>query len=173
MSTFGSSIAEKRRIVIKNPDGAFMHCYKSGDVDSTFKVPNEKPNPNQDELTITDSDLQYIVENYEQFDQGNIIEEFLAILNRNQIIFFLLLTIEFSLSLFLLFVIWKKKDNSILLVQKLYKELSVKGSMILFYIVYGIAFITDLVFYPLGYYSLYTACLPLNNIFFIIINLFN
>ena len=42
MSTFGSSIAEKRRIVIKNPDGAFMHCYKSGDVDSTFKVPNEK-----------------------------------------------------------------------------------------------------------------------------------
>ena len=127
-----------------------------GDVDSTFKVPNEKPNPNQDELTITDSDLQYIVENYEQFDQGNIIEEFLTILNRNQIIFFLLLTIEFSLSLFLLFVIWKKKDNSILLVQKLYKELSVKGSMILFYIVYGIAFITDLVFYPLGYYSLYT-----------------
>ena len=155
MSTFGSSIAEKRRIVIKNPDGTFMHCYKSGDVDSTLQVPNEKPH-NQDELTITDSDLQYIVQNYEQFDQGNIIEEFLTILNRNQIIFFLLLTIEFSLSLFLLFVIWKKKDNSILLVQKLYKELSIKASMILFYIIYGIAFITDLVFYPLGYYALYT-----------------
>lgn len=155
MSTFGSSIAEKRRIVIKNPDGTFMHCYKSGDVDSTLQVPNEKPH-NQGELTITDSDLQYIVENYEQFDQGNIIEEFLTILNRNQIIFFLLLTIEFSLSLFLLFVIWKKKDNSILLVQKLYKELSIKASMILFYIIYGIAFITDLVFYPLGYYALYT-----------------
>ena len=155
MSTFGSSIAEKRRIVIKNPDGTFMHCYKSGDVDSTLQVPNEKPH-NQGELTITDSDLQYIVENYEQFDKGNIIEEFLTILNRNQIIFFLLLTIEFSLSLFLLFVIWKKKDNSILLVQKLYKELSIKASMILFYIIYGIAFITDLVFYPLGYYALYT-----------------
>ena len=161
MSTFGSSIAEKRRIVIKNPDGTFMHCYKSGDVDSTLQVPNEKPNANQDDLTITDSDLQYIVENYEQFDQGNIIEEFLTILNRNQIIFFLLLTIEFSLSLFLLFVIWKKKDNSIFLVQKLYKELSYKASMILFYTVYGIAFATDLVFYPIGYYALYTKKIKL------------
>ena len=29
-----SSIGEKKRLVIKNPDGSFMHCYKAGERDS-------------------------------------------------------------------------------------------------------------------------------------------
>lgn len=157
MSTFGASIAEKKRIVIKNPDGTFMHCYKAGEKDSIYQSTNEKPNAaNEENLTITDSDLQYIVENYEQFDQGNIIEEFLTILNRNQIIFFLLLTIELSLSVFLMFVVWKRKDYSIEMIQRFYKDISHKATIIIFYVTFSLLSVINVVFYPVGFYALYT-----------------
>ena len=67
-----SSIGEKKRLVIKNPDGSFMHCYKAGERDSIY-LPLDKKRDNKDDidaLTISDTDLEFIVDNYEQFDQG-------------------------------------------------------------------------------------------------------
>ena len=100
--------------------------------------------------------LEYVVDNYEQFDQGNILEEFVSILHRNQIIFLILLTMEFSLSTFLFFVTWQHREHSIKLIQHLYKEIGLNTTRIVFYILFALACGINTAFYPLGFYSLYT-----------------
>lgn len=160
-STFGSSVGSKRRIIIKNPDGTFMHCYKDGERDSAYlpfkPVKNQDINHNNiDALTISDADLEYVVDNYEQFDQGNILEEFVSILQRNQIIFLILLIMEFSLSTFLFFVTWQHREHSIKLIQHLYKEIGLNTTKIVFYILFALTCGINIAFYPLGFYSLYT-----------------
>lgn len=134
--------------------------YKSGEKDSTAetkKIMSEN-NGNQigDILTISDSELQYIVENYDQFEHGNIIEQLLSVLRRNQIIFITLLILEMSLTSFLLFITWKKKENSILMLQQIYKDINAKEAALFFYTIFMICFLLNLVFYPLGFYSLVT-----------------
>lgn len=141
-----------------------MLGHKKGEKDSTIYQHQNKAKA-LDELTISDSELQYIVDNYDQFNQSDLIEEFLSILKRNQIIFLLLLTVEMSLSIFLLFITWKKKDSSIQILQKLYKDIGSKVSYIIFVVVYCFGLIIDLVFYPIGFYSLYSKKYKLLNYF--------
>ena len=47
MSEFGNSINEKKRFILRNPDGTFMHCIKAGEKDSAMEnkenLPNTKP----------------------------------------------------------------------------------------------------------------------------------
>ena len=152
-----SSIGEKKRLVIKNPDGSFMHCYKAGERDSIY-LPLEKKKDNKDDidaLTISDTDLEFIVDNYEQFDQGNILEQFVSILQRNIYIFTCLLIIEMLLTFFLIYFTWKKRESSMRLIQKLYPNLNMLHVRKLFYILFGISIIINLFFYPIGFYSIY------------------
>ena len=152
-----SSIGEKKRLVIKNPDGSFMHCYKAGERDSIY-LPLEKKKDNKDDidaLTISDTDLEFIVDNYEQFDQGNILEQFVSILQRNIYIFTCLLVIEMLLTVFLIYFTWKKRESSMRLIQKLYPNLNMLHVRKLFYILFGISIIINLFFYPIGFYSIY------------------
>ena len=152
-----SSIGEKKRLVIKNPDGSFMHCYKAGERDSIY-LPLDKKRDNKDDidaLTISDTDLEFIVDNYEQFDQGNILEQFVSILKRNIYIFTCLLVIEMLLTFFLIYYTWKKRESSMRLIQKLYPNLNMLHVRKLFYILFGISIIINLFFYPIGFYSIY------------------
>ena len=152
-----SSIGEKKRLVIKNPDGSFMHCYKAGERDSIY-LPLEKKKDNKDDidaLTISDTDLEFIVDNYEQFDQGNILEQFVSILKRNIYVFTCLLIIEMLLTFFLIFFTWKKKESSMRLIQKLYPNLNMLHVRKLFYILFGLSIIINIFFYPIGFYSIY------------------
>ena len=152
-----SSVTEKKRIIIKNPDGTFMHCYKEGERDSIY-LPLVKKKDNRDDidaLTISDTDLEFIVDNYEQFDQGNILEQFVSILKRNIYVFTCLLIIEMLLTFFLIFFTWKKKESSMRLIQKLYPNLNMLHVRKLFYILFGISIIINLFFYPIGFYSIY------------------
>ena len=152
-----SSIGEKKRLVIKNPDGSFMHCYKAGERDSIY-LPLEKKKDNKDDidaLTISDTDLEFIVDNYEQFDQGNILEQFVSILQRNIYIFTCLLVIEMLLTVFLIYFTWKKRESSMRLIQKLYPNLNMLHVRKLFYILFGLSIIINIFFYPIGFYSIY------------------
>ena len=152
-----SSIGEKKRLVIKNPDGSFMHCYKAGERDSIY-LPLEKKKDNKDDidaLTISDTDLEFIVDNYEQFDQGNILEQFVSILKRNIYIFTCLLVIEMLLTFFLIYYTWKKRESSMRLIQKLYPNLNMLHVRKLFYILFGLGLIINIFFYPIGFYSIY------------------
>ena len=152
-----SSIGEKKRLVIKNPDGSFMHCYKAGERDSIY-LPLEKKKDNKDDidaLTISDTDLEFIVDNYEQFEQGNILEQFVSILQRNIYIFTCLLVIEMLLTVFLIYFTWKKRESSMRLIQKLYPNLNMLHVRKLFYILFGLSIIINIFFYPIGFYSIY------------------
>ncbi len=152
-----SSIGEKKRLVIKNPDGSFMHCYKAGERDSIY-LPLDKKRDNKDDidaLTISDTDLEFIVDNYEQFDQGNILEQFVSILKRNIYIFTCLLVIEMLLTFFLIYYTWKKRESSMRLIQKLYPNLNMLHVRKLFYILFGLSIIINIFFYPIGFYSIY------------------
>ena len=152
-----SSIGEKKRLLIKNPDGSFMHCYKAGERDSIY-LPLEKKKDNKDDidaLTISDTDLEFIVDNYEQFDQGNILEQFVSILQRNIYIFTCLLIIEMLLTFFLIYFTWKKRESSMRLIQKLYPNLNMLHVRKLFYILFGISILINIFFYPIGFYSIY------------------
>ena len=152
-----SSVTEKKRIIIKNPDGTFMHCYKEGERDSIY-LPLVKKKDNRDDidaLTISDTYLEFIVDNYEQFDQGNILEQFVSILKRNIYIFTCLLFIEMSLTFFLIYITWKKRNASMILIQKLYPNLNMLHVRKLFYVLFTISCVINLFFYPIGFYSIY------------------
>ena len=134
-----------------------MHCYKAGERDSIY-LPLDKKRDNKDDidaLTISDTDLEFIVDNYEQFDQGNILEQFVSILKRNIYIFTCLLVIEMLLTFFLIYYTWKKRESSMRLIQKLYPNLNMLHVRKLFYILFGLSIIINIFFYPIGFYSIY------------------
>jgi hypothetical protein len=135
--------------------------YKTGEQDSTAEtkqisedITNLNRNNENENLTISDSELQYIIDNYDQFEHTNIIEQLLNVFRRNQIIFLVLLITEMSLTCFLLFITWKKKESSIIMLQEIYKDLNSKEASLLFYTIFMISFVLNSAFYPLGFYSL-------------------
>ena len=165
-SLISSNIGDKNRIIIKNPDGTYMHCYKTGERDSTYyKKDNNSDDNNFDNLTISDADLEYIVENYDQFDQNILLSDFLKVLRRNSILFSSLLFIELILSLFCFYISWKKQKESIILINKLYKNLTIDNSRKAYMIVFISSFILDIIYYPLGFISIYLKKYKLLNFF--------
>lgn len=115
---------------------------------------NEQQNQNAEILTLSDSELQYIIENYENLDQASVIDQILTVYKRNQFIFLFILILEMSLSCFLLFITWQKKENSILVMQEIYKDLNGFEASILFHTIFFITLVLNSVLYPMGYYAL-------------------
>ena len=52
---------------------------------------------------------------------------------------------------FLLFITWKKKETSIMMLQEIYKDLNAREASVLFYIIFTITFMLNSFFYPLVY----------------------
>ena len=166
MSTFGSSIGEKRRIIIRNPDGTLMHCYKSGERDSTFNPKREKGGQNpEDNLSIADSELEYIVQNYQQFDNGNIVEDFLSIFKKNQFIFLVILSSELILSLFLAYQTYNKREYAISSIMETYKAFSYATIKNTFFFFFYFSLGLNLFFYPFGYFAVISKKYKLVSLF--------
>lgn len=169
MSEFGSSVAEKKRLIIRNPDGSYSHLLKNGERDSTTETKallNRDRNVyNNDVLTVSDEELQYIIENYENLDHNNILEEIISVFRKNQMILLLFIIFELTLSSFLLFVTWKKKEGSILIMQSVYKDISSFEAMILFYSIFFTCVVLNLVYYPLAFYSMMTKKVKIFKVF--------
>ena len=107
-----------------------------------------------DNFTISDEDLQYIIENHQQFDISTLLEHIVSIFRRNQLLFCLLFMIEMSLCSMLFLVTWRKKEYSIVMMQNLYKDLDHYQASLLFHGIFFINLIMNIVLYPLGFYSL-------------------
>lgn len=156
----------------------YLLGYRAGERDSAV-CKQSQPNGNglanadrQENLTISDSELQYLVENQDQFEAGSILEQFVLMFRKHQIVFLFLLAIEMSLTVFLLFITWKKRENSIMLLQDIYKELNTNESCILFYSIYTLALIINMVYYPIAFYALTTKKLKFMK-FFSLISLYS
>lgn len=122
-------------------------------------------NADVDNLTVSDSELQYIIDNYDQFEHTTIIEQLVSVFRRNQIVLFLLILIEMSMTFFLLLVTWNKKENSIVVLQQIYRDLNSKEAALIFYTIFTLNLILNLVFYPLSFYSLVTKKLKVFKMF--------
>jgi hypothetical protein len=70
-----------------------------------------------------------------------------------------------SLTVFLLFITWQKKETSITTLQQIYKDLNSKEAAILFYTVFILSLFLNSIFYPLGFYSLITKKVNMFKVF--------
>jgi len=115
MSDLSSSIKEKKRFILRNPDGTYIACIKTGEKDSA----NEKLNNNkqeEDSLTISDDELQFIIENYDQFDYNVVMRHFLETFRAYRLLYFIFFMAEMFLTSFLMFITWQKRESTILMV---------------------------------------------------------
>lgn len=117
---------------------------------------NNRNRNNDDALSISDEELQFIIDNYDQFDHNNLIEQIVSVFRKNQIIFLFVLILEMLLSCTLLIMTWKKKEASILIMQEIYKDLNSMEASLLFHTIYFITVILNIMYYPLSFYALST-----------------
>lgn len=164
----GDSIKEQKRILIKNPDGTFMHCLKTSNpissTKSTEKSPllpttslseNSSTSNDFDNLTISDSALDYLVENPDEYGSNFLLSKFITSIKANLIIFSTILLMDFFLSIFLAYSSWKKHNSALFLIQNFfYAQLSEKTSKIIFYVIFVLANINNLVYYSFGIYAI-------------------
>lgn len=107
-----------------------------------------------DNFTISDEELQFIIENHDQSDNANLLEQVLSVYRKNQFFFCFLLLLEMSLSCLLLMITWKRKEYSIIIMQNLYKDISDSQAFYLFHMMFFANLLVNLVLYPLGFFSL-------------------
>ncbi len=123
MSEFGTSINDKKRFILRNPDGTFAHCLKTGEKDSALEQKecpqNQHIHQDIDNLTISDDELQFIIENYDQFDYNIVIKHFLDSFRIYRLLFFLFFISEMGLTCFLMFLTWEKREGTIITVYSL------------------------------------------------------
>lgn len=159
MSTH-SSIKNKKRIVIKNPDGTYSYLFKDGEVDSVIDKKdksNDELCQNQDNLnnlSLSDEELQFLIDHADQFDYHSLIDQILDIFRNYRILFFLLLTLELCIMSSLLFNTFKNKENSVTMMEEIYKDLNAEEASLFFNGIFCIVILLNAGFYPLGYYAL-------------------
>lgn len=163
----GDSINERKQIVIKNPDGIFMHCPKLSLNKENFNNSKKGSNFNQEEkeeeeesneldkLTITDTALDYMVENYETFGSNNLLSDFLSSVKANLVVLILLLIFDLSLCVLLCYNSWKKKEYSLEIITRFYSALSIDKAMLIFYLTLAFSILISCAFYS---FATFTIC---------------
>lgn len=179
MSVLASSIADKKRLIIKNPDGSYLYCNKSDEKDEMLVVnkinnneinlynQNQNANLNMfpDNFTISDEELQYILENRDQSEDTNLMEQILSVYRKNQFFFCFLFILEMSLSCLLLMITWKRKEYSIMVMQNLYRDISPIQAALIFHGIFIINCFANLILYPLGFFALLTKKIQMMKFF--------
>ena len=119
MTDLSSFLKSKKRFLLENPDGTYTSCIKTGENDSINekKELNHKTHYKRESITITDEQVQFIIENHERFDNNNLISQFIANFRLYRFIYLLLFTIEMVLATLLMFITWRDKESSILIVK--------------------------------------------------------
>jgi len=150
----------KRRIIIENPNGTFSHLYKDGEKDSIYekkeKLDEElcENQRNLENLTLSDEELQYLIDNAEQFDYNNLMNQIVEIFRTYRYIFLFVLIIELLLMSTIMFRTFAEKEDIITNLVMMYKDLSAIEASVFFNCVFVAFIIINTVFYPLGFYSI-------------------
>ncbi len=159
MSTHSSSNT-KKRIILKNPDGTFSYLYKEGEIDSVFEKKekmNNEINENQinlNNLSLSDEELQYLIDHADNFDYYTLIEQILEIFRSYRILFFMTLILELFLTTSLLYSSFKNKETAIYLMQEIYKDMNADEANFFFNVSFISLLLINLIYYPIGLYGI-------------------
>lgn len=105
-------------------------------------------------MNISDDDLRFIVEHATNDEYSLLLDQLLNLFRKYRLSFILIFLGEMSFTLILLFITWDKKDNAILLMHEMYNDLNLVESAHIFYFIYFISLLANLIFYPFGLISL-------------------
>lgn len=161
-----SSIKNNKRIILKNPDGTYSYLYKDGEEDSIMNKahlnkgkdkdldPLNQNQENINNLSMSDEELQFLIDNANQFDYQHLINQILEIFRSYRVLFFLVLILELCLMSTLLFNTYKTKEASILIMEEIYKDLNAEEASLFFNIVFVIFTSLNAFYYPVGFYAI-------------------
>lgn len=157
MSSFNESIDETSRLILKNPDGTYMHCYKSGEEDSIYSDAKSKMEENKkfEELSLSDENLEYIMNNYEYFSQTNIISKILTNVKSNLFLLTLFIMIDISIFSYLSYIYCSNKNYTKFILAKYYLNIDLNLAEIYYYILLSISILINIIFYGIGFYGVY------------------
>jgi hypothetical protein len=116
MSDISSTLKDKKRFILQNPDGTFMTCVRTGERDSAIENKDVIRQNIEDNLTISDDDLQFIIENHDQYDYNVVMRHFLDAFRIYRFMYLIFFTSEMFITSFLMFNTWQKRESTIILV---------------------------------------------------------
>lgn len=160
MSTHSSSIKDHKRLVIRNPDGTCAYLFKHGEVDSIVDLKEKEANAlkehqqNLNELTMSDDELQYLIDHADQFNYYALIEQVLDVFRSYRLLFLVTLLLDLSLMMWIMFSTFENKEYSITMMEDLYRDVSAEEASRFFNVIFIFLFIINMIFYPLGFYSI-------------------
>lgn len=159
-SSFPDSHSLKNRIIIRNPDGTYSHLYKDGEKDSIYEKKEKydeelcQNQRNLETLTLSDEELQYIIEHAEQFDYSSLLNQIIDIFRTYRYIFMFSLVLELLMMSTIMFKTFTSKEDIVTSMVGVYKDLNAIEASMFFNCVF-IAFLSsNALFYPLGFYSI-------------------
>ena len=103
---------------------------------------------------MSDEDLRNIVENADYYDTNLLIEQIVDLFKRYSIIYIFLKLMELTLTVFLMFLTWDKRESTIYAINKIYTGMDESSAKWLFYIIFVTSNILNIIFYLLGILTL-------------------
>lgn len=160
-SDCNSSISNKNenRLIIQNPDGTYSHLYLQGEKDSIFiKIDNnedelKKNHENLENLSLSDEELQYIIDHADRFDYHTLINEILDLFRTYRWVFLFCLVIEMILSCIVTFKTFSNKED-IISSLFLYESIDTVEASMFFNCFLVLSLVFNTIFYPLGFFSI-------------------
>jgi len=136
--------------------------YKHGEKDSILEIKNNHI-PNHihfNNLSLSQDELQFIIDNNFAYSP-EVIEKILVIFKDYRIYFFVLLIIECIVNISFSYLTWSIRSKSLFIVsfwlkqmEEIYNDLNSLEAYVLFYSIFFVNLALNLVFYPLGFYSM-------------------
>lgn len=154
------SVQLNKRIIIKNPDGTYSYLYKDGEVDSILiKEEKHKQDIKQtlsytNNLTVSDDELQYLLDNSDNFDFHMLINQLLEIFKSYRTLFIIFLILETILSTALTINSFSNKQSMLRLITEVYETITIDQASYIYNSALYCFMLINLVYYPLGYYSI-------------------
>ena len=111
---------------------------------------------NIDNISLSDQELRYLVENSYNYDTTLLIEQIIDIFKRYKLVYILLKLSEFCLAIILIGLTFDKKEIIIDSLIKMYTDLDYGMANIIFYFIMTVTCSMSTIFYIYGAYSLYT-----------------
>jgi hypothetical protein len=137
-----------------------------------------------DYLNLSDDELRYLVNSASQDEYPFLLNQLLDIFTKYRIFFITFKMCEMALSLFLILMIWDKRESTISSMQEIYRDLTPHEAYVVFHSIVIFSMVLNIIFYPFGFYAIavknikvlkfYSTCtmfMAVTSVFLIYINL--
>jgi hypothetical protein len=113
------------------------------------------PKHNLDNVSLSDEELRYLVENANNYDTTMLVQQIIDIFKRYRLVYIILKLSELILSVFLIGLTIDKRKYIINSMMRVYTDITYEMANILFYFTLILCCMASLVFYVYGALSLY------------------